>query len=442
VRGTSSQIAQIKDLVSKLDGPPEEGTASRGNIRVLPYSGGTASSLLENLELLWPNIRPNKIRVVTASAIGSSLRERTPAKETERQNRRSSPDAKPAPNLPPRQPPMTPAKPEASRDQERSDRASRHAAPRVKLAFASLLDEADESAAEEPAQEKAPAKAKGEQPATEKPAAKQPTPAAKTPAAKPDGEPAEIIISVTPNGLVIASADTAALDDFERLLKSLAESSTASLGNEPTIFWLKYVKADVAAATLNQVVNGVSSGGGSLVGDVASSVVGNIGGGFLSGMLGGGDGASLVSGASSIVPDQRLNCLIVQASPSDLRLIERLLPVIDREGSPEEVQTAGKPRLIPVYYMAADDMAAIVKEVYPDRLAGQAAGGRGGQRQPSPEDFIRAFRAPSAACGAAAIIRLSRNRRRWQSASMHAAIRWSSLPLNRCFRKSRHLSPN
>jgi hypothetical protein len=53
------------------------------------------------------------------------------------------------------------------------------------------------------------------------------------------------------------------------------------------------------------------------------------------------------------------------------------------------VQTGGKPRLIPVIYMPAADMAQIVRDVYADRIAGAEAS-RG--RPPSPEDFIRALR--------------------------------------------------
>jgi hypothetical protein len=201
----------------------------------------------------------------------------------------------------------------------------------------------------------------------------------------------DIVVSVTPNGLIIASNDLDALDDFETLFRSFTDQS-ALLGSEPTVFWLKYIKADVAAETLNQVVNGASaSGGGSLLGDVASSMLGDIGGGMLGSMLG-GSSATFSAGSASIVPDARLNALIVQAAPTDLALIERILPVIDRESSPEDVQTDGTPRLIPVLYMSADQMASIVKQVYPDRIAAAAGGGGQQQRQPSPADFIQALR--------------------------------------------------
>ena len=48
-----------------------------------------------------------------------------------------------------------------------------------------------------------------------------------------------------------------------------------------------------------------------------------------------------------IVPDVRLNALIVQGKPGDLDTIEQLLKVIDLPHSPEDVEVASKPRIIP-----------------------------------------------------------------------------------------------
>jgi type II secretory pathway component GspD/PulD (secretin) len=204
--------------------------------------------------------------------------------------------------------------------------------------------------------------------------------------------PADIVITQTASGLIIASQDRQALDEFEQLLRSLLEEA-ANAPVEPTIFWLKYAKADVAAEVLKQILTGTSSSGagGSLAGDVAQTVLGSVGGGIIGTMLGGGGGgSSALSGEASIVPDVRLNALVVQAPPAELRLIEQLLQVIDREAGPENVETGGKPRLIPVIYMPAQEMADIVKQVYADRVAGADANRQ--RAAPSPEDFIRALR--------------------------------------------------
>ena len=135
-----------------------------------------------------------------------------------------------------------------------------------------------------------------------------------------------------------------------------------------------------------------SSSGSSLIGDVASNLMGG-GGGILGALIGGGGGGGQdvttvqATGPVSIVADPRLNCLVVQAVPADLQLMEQLLKVIDREASITEVQTAGKPHIIPVVYMQAEEVANVVRETYATRIASNASQA---QRQPSPADFIRA----------------------------------------------------
>ncbi len=356
VRGSAAQIAQVKELVEALEGPQASETGLRQNIRILPLSESAAASALESLELFWPTMRDNKIRVVTPSAISSTLRERrlaTPPASEQQQ-------APPVPFAPDPPAPAAEPDPQPAPKAQPTSRGNANNPPASRFSFANLQQTDEDAEPQEPA--------KSTQLQTGN----------------------DIVISITPNGLVIASNDLDALDDLEKLLRTFTETS-AVLGNEPTVFWLKYVKADVAAETLNQVVNGASaSGGGSLLGDVASSVLGDVGGGMLGGLLG-DSGTSFTAGSASIVPEVRLNALIIQAAPADLLLIERLLPVIDREAGPEDVQTDGKPRLIPVLYMAAQDMATIVKQIYPDRIAGASGSGRQ-QQQPSPADFIQALR--------------------------------------------------
>lgn len=357
VRGTSAQIAQVKELVEKLEGPQADGTGIRQNIRMLPLSGESVTSALESMELFWPTMRSNKIRVVSPSSVGSTLRERRlavpSASEQQRHLKPVAPE-QPAP-APIEEPKPAPQPAPSARGNAVKTRPNHYS-------FAALQQ----------AEEAAPPEAES----------------------RPTSTGGEIIVSVTPNGLIIASDDLDALDDFEALLRSLTQESLVP-ASEPTVFWLKYVKADVAAETLNQVVNGASasgSGGGSLLGDVASSVLGDVGGGMLGSLLG-GSSSTFAAGSASIVPDLRLNALIVQAAPADLILIERVLPVIDRESGPEVVLTNGTPRLIPVLYMSAEQMSTIVKQIYPDRIAAAAgSGGQQQQRQPSPADFIQALR--------------------------------------------------
>ena len=120
------------------------------------------------------------------------------------------------------------------------------------------------------------------------------------------------------------------------------------------------------------------------------------------GMGGGGGGGAAPSarsiltstGSVNIVPDARLNALIIHANPIDMQMIEMILEKIDIQESPEDIETVAKPMLIPVIYQDANDVANVVKSVFGERIAGaqrsSSGGGRGGQ--PSPQDFFNALR--------------------------------------------------
>jgi hypothetical protein len=202
----------------------------------------------------------------------------------------------------------------------------------------------------------------------------------------------EIIVYVTPNGLVISSEDEQALDEFEALIRDLTEYA-GTPGTEYTVFYLKYAQAAEAATLLMQLVTGVApdeGGSSGLVGGLAQAALGNVAGGLVGGLLSGsGSSTSTYSSVGlSIVPESRLNALVVQGSPAQLDMVEQLLKVIDQESSPELVQTTPPPRLIPVEHTSAENIATQVRAIF----AQQIAAGSGQQRQPNPEDFIRALR--------------------------------------------------
>ncbi len=205
-------------------------------------------------------------------------------------------------------------------------------------------------------------------------------------------EHSPILVTPGPNGLIIASEDRQALDQFEQLLRSL--SSGVSSKPELTIFYLKHAKASSVAETLNQILSGASTntssgptGGGSLIRDIAGAALGDVGGGIVGSLLGGG-GTIQTSGSVSITADTRLNALIVQASATDVETVNQLLRILDQKESPEEVLVQPKPRPIPVYNTQADEIANVVRQVYQDRMVtGSGAGGPGGR--PSPEQFMQ-----------------------------------------------------
>ena len=227
------------------------------------------------------------------------------------------------------------------------------------------------------------------------------TPASKsqeTAAMESAGSGSDIVVIEGPNGLIVTSEDPKALAQFESLMRMVADQAATT--GEPTVFYLQFIKAAAAAELLDGILTGQSSGGsgGGGGGGLLGSMLGEMGGGLIGNLLGGGGGGGssssssaspLATGEVSIVPDPRLNALIVQANTTDLTLVEQLLEVIDQEDSPLDVSTRGKPRLIKVEYQDAAGVATIVKELFADRMQ-QAAGGQ--QRQPTPQEFLQALR--------------------------------------------------
>lgn len=231
--------------------------------------------------------------------------------------------------------------------------------------------------------------------------------AASTRAAEP-----EIVVVPGPNGLMIASEDLQALDEFERLLSGLAGQLAA--GNEDvTIFYLKHAKAEALAETLEAVLVGRTGGSGMAAGrESFATVPGGAFGGPRGGPESGGFGpAGRTQGRQPraevaeifetsqrdvplrIVPDPRLNALIVQANARDTELIEQLLKILDQPQSPEEVLAQAKPRIIPVYSVPAEDIAEVIRQVYQDRMtgSGRGVGGQGPFQGPAggPQQLLQ-----------------------------------------------------
>ncbi|UUO09128.1 hypothetical protein M4951_12625 [Blastopirellula sp. J2-11] len=361
VRGTQDQISQINDLLKQMGEDPEAALASsldRGRVRTLSLPGASSSQILDELEMIWPTVSTARIRVVRPSAppIRTVAPQDSPVEAEFQENLRLL--------FPPAQTPTTPREDESAK--------ATSASP-FRFVSETTAADATEEATTEPVQ-------------TDVNEPKKP--------ASPK-KPAEIIIMPGPGGIVIASDDTEALDQLEELIQMLGDR-IANSGADYTVFYLKHAPADVAADLLSKIMTGqAASGGGDagggLLGDMASSMLGG-GGGLMGSLLGlgGSDGGSYTaSGSFSVVADGRLNALVVKGSAADVQVIDQLLKIIDQPHSPEDVQTKAKPRMIPVLYQPANDVLNVVKQVYADRIA--ESGGNGQQRQPSPEDFIRAL---------------------------------------------------
>ncbi len=388
VRGTGEQIKLIEQLLTELEGRDALGGLG-DKVRLLPYTGSSAENALQQIETLWPVTgRQNRIRTFTPNRSnpesGGSIRSGMPERRVPRVPDTRVPDARTNP---------------PSDTTEASIRSSRQYHLVSDQNPAPTDDET--SASGNSTQATAPSPAGSASEGGESLSA-APQNEESSPSVRLNVDGADIVVQMTPAGLLIASEDVEALDAFQSLLESLATPSAAQ-SDLPTIIWLKYIKADVAA----ELVAKVLGGGESSISSAVDSVASGLGGGMLGllGGFGGGGGGGEASSARSIltstgsvniVPDARLNALIVQANAVDMQMIELILEKVDIQESPEDVETVAKPALIPVIYQNASDVADVVKSVFADRIQGSnnnaRGGGGGGGGQPSPEDFINALR--------------------------------------------------
>ncbi len=406
VRGTESQIEQIRSLLNKMGETETDEMAGggRGNVRMLPLTGRSAHSALERMEEIWPTMHKNRIRIVTPSA---SIPAVLPGSSGGVQRKPELPGPSSAPSgpgfsLPPGFP--LPAPPGASQPKtppavEPPSRENSAGLPhRPRFLFAAQHVETKEETAEE-ADGAKPQSAEEKDDAKPQTAEETDDVKPQTAAEKPvSAEPAPIIVAVGPGGVMIASEDTDALDDFEDLLTALASSAMAG-SSEITIFYLKHAKAQVVAETLDAIFGGGTittqsssggGGGGGLLGGLAGAAMGDSGG-ILGTLLGMGDGGTIApSGSIQITPDDRLNALIVQANPTDLSTIEELLKILDQKESPEDVLVQMKARVIRCYNTQASEIADILKQVYRERMVSGASGASA--RRPTPQEFMQMLR--------------------------------------------------
>ena len=339
IRGSEQQIEDIRTLLEKMGEDDAQGGRSRfggitgdGNVRVLPVDAGTARRILDQMNTVWPTVRPNRIRTVLPSTRIRGIQTQQPLDS-------SSP---------------------LDDDETSEDTTSRPT--RVATRFV----------------------AQAQQPT-------EPNTPSTTDATDSAHKVPDIVVTLGYQGLLISCEDTAVLDDFEELFLTLSNRLIAG-AREFTIFYLRHAKAEVAGEFVKQFVGGASgsSGGSTLLGSLASAALGGSGGGIVGSLLGGGASASSGrSSGTSVIADPRLNALVVRATPQEMDFIAELLQLLDRPSSPATIETVPRPRSIPVLNADAEDVADVLRNVYSTRLAGGPSGG--GNRQPSPEDFIKAM---------------------------------------------------
>jgi type II secretory pathway component GspD/PulD (secretin) len=415
IHGTEMQVAQIRQLLQKM-GESEIGgeeAANPSKVRMLSVSPRSARSILDQIQGVWPTTHRNKIREVAPSAVIPSMTpgdDRTPSAipqhllERPREGtlkdvaplKMSAPPSKiPAEIAPSEENPDDLRLPSPSIEKEPEPSAS--SGRQAKIRFAAYReDDAPAEPNEMPKHLALPSARQEPRPPERQEQrlfeSQEPRSPQKKESAENENAGAPIIVSIGPSGVMIASEDTQALDEFERLFTSLA-GNTMNGSSNYTIFYLKHAKADIVAQTLDQVFGGgtvqPSDGGGNLLGDLAGSMMGDAGGGIVGSLLGMGGGSIKPSGSLRITPDPRLNALVVQANPIDVDTIEQLLKILDQKESPEDILITPKPRMIPLTNTDAEKIAEVVKQVYQDRLVSSAGAAAA---QPTPQDFLQMLR--------------------------------------------------
>ncbi len=423
VRGTKTQLAQIRILLEKMGETDfdESVAGSDATLRTIPLSSGAAALVLEQVREIWPELGDNEIRVVTPSAMIPSIRSsdlgsppvpdgdrgedstsldvdsRDPIPETTPPPRNEpaeeieqlmdemfgpQPDSPPAQKAEPLSKPvpipgpetevppsdtLEPAPiPEGPPPTEPSPKTTRRSAPPSfpfqllggssrAVPFRLVAQQTEIASSDETAEgEEAPSSVAG----------------------------APITISLGPEGIVIASEDTEALDRLEELIRMLADETLLE-STRLTVYYLKHSTAEVVAGTLRTLLDGPASMSSGLEDDLMSSL-----------MSLGASGSIESTGPVQITSEPRLNALLIQANPVDHRTIERLLPILDQLRSPEDILIKSKPHLIPLKNTRAEDLVDVVKEVFATYMEGgqpaQQAQRQGGGDRPSPmEMFMR-----------------------------------------------------
>ena len=156
------------------------------------------------------------------------------------------------------------------------------------------------------------------------------------PDAPADKEPSPIVVAPGADRLTIASEDVEALDQFEALVRALAQRQGA--GRDFVVFNLKSASAPAVVDTLEELFRSRGS--------------------FRS--------------APTIVADERLNALIVQAKGADLMLIENLLEILDTTEVPQTL-FANRPKLIPLEHAKAEEIADVLADLYKAQMEAASA---------------------------------------------------------------------
>lgn len=287
IRATPRQITEIRDLLSQMGEPgiaagSSAGRRSGSSMRVIPFPGDSEETV-RRIENLWPSLRKNRIRILRPGELA---------------------------------PQASPSSPQSGTDPARSKEGAEF--QKVPAFSSAVIPTALESAADESGDESVDEVIETD-------------------------EAADVIVIPGSGTVTIVSEDKSALDQLERLLKSLAAVSGVRRSRDFAIYQLRNAGAEDVAETVEAIYESPAG--------------------------------RLAFGSVVLVPETRLNALLVYGNRIDRERIEQLLEVLDSEKVPDSGRVF-RTEVIAVRYASAGQILDVLSSVYQTELAA------GGNRRP------------------------------------------------------------
>jgi len=323
LRATDAEMAEVHALLVKLGEIPPEGR-NTNTVRVVPATPGEESQrLLERIERLWPSVAPNPLDVEQP--------------EPTREPAASAPETTPA-----RQPPVEAATAiPHSAEQAAIPQPSRAGAHRfATVALASQVKDLSEDAKRE---------------TVDPTAAPQDPP----PARAAGGTPPPVKITVGPQGLIITSRDTAALDRLEALLATIMPQRVSF-----KVFTLKHTYAKDVAYLLEDIFKP-----GEEKKSDRSEMFNRYFYGYVTPPAEPGRSTLARRRPLAFIPDPVTNTVLVQGADADqLAEIEWLIQLYDRVEPPDS-NSVRRTKMLTLQSASAKQVAEVIKDVYRDLLS-------------------------------------------------------------------------
>lgn len=182
-----------------------------------------------------------------------------------------------------------------------------------------------------------------------------------------------IVCQMTSRGILLQSEDTAALDQFEKLLRTVV-GPTDTMPAAPTVYYLKYTRPNDALRMLAELLDGGAAAKEGEAGTLVNGYVSGSSSSFLGSIVTSREGTlTMINDSITVVADPRLNRLIAQGTARDIELIEGYLKIVDKDSSITEIETFGTSHIIELEHVSASEVAVAIRDAYFGRVNGTAS---------------------------------------------------------------------